>query len=324
MFSPTPFRDIYLTASFELREMMRSRRALVIMALYLTVAAFASYQFVEILIRTQNFTRTPPRWQREVRGPVAQPGARANPVAPVARAAPGLTQGAFFARGSPFRDVLGGMVTEPATMDFLTAKPLIALYFMLISLLSAPFLIMITASEPIAQEQQTRGVRFVVLRTGRVEYVTGKALGQGLLIALVVLMSAAVCMTVAEWKLVDFEFTPTARAMLLFWPRVVAFCVPFVGLAMLCSMNSSSTMAARGISLMGMLGLWLVHELADFYSDTSLAGFFDKLDHFDPYYYQMRLWEPSYATVGPAMGILVGLGALYMVIGLAFYLRRDL
>jgi hypothetical protein len=85
-------------------------------------------------------------------------------MAPVPRAAPGLTQGAFFARNSPFRGMLSDMVNEDATMDFLTAKPLIALYFMLVSLVSAPFLIMITASEPIAQEYQTRGVRFVMLR----------------------------------------------------------------------------------------------------------------------------------------------------------------
>jgi hypothetical protein len=73
-----------------------------------------------------------------------------------------------------------------------------------------------------------------------------------------------------------------------------------------------------------MLALWAVHGLADLYSETAAAGFFNGLDHFDPYYYQMRLWEPGYATVGPAMGILAGLGVLYLVIGLAFYLRRDL
>jgi len=324
MFSPTPFRDVYLTAAYDLREMMRSRRALVIVVLYLTVAAFFSYNFVRILNLTQNFTVTPPRWQREVRGPAPQTAGRVSAEPPVQRAAPGLTQGAFFARGSPFRDMLGTLVTEPATMDYLTAKPLISLYFMLVSLVSVPFLIMITASEPIAQEQQTRGVRFVMLRTGRVEYVAGKALGQGLLIALVLILSAGVCMAVADWKLVDFDFVPTARAMAAFWPRVVAYCVPFVGLAILSSMLSSSTMSARAFSLIGLLALWTVHELADYLSDTSVAGFFNAMDHLDPYYYQMRLWEPGYATVGPAMAILAGLGVLYVAIGLIFYVRRDL
>jgi ABC-type transport system involved in multi-copper enzyme maturation permease subunit len=163
-----------------------------------------------------------------------------------------------------------------------------------------------------------------MLRTGRVEYVTGKALGQALLIALVVLLSAGMCMAVAEWKLADFEFWPTARAMLLFWPRAVGYCVPFVGVAILCSMLSSSTMSARAFSLIGMMALWAVHELADFYSDTPLAGFFNALDHLDPYFYQMRLWEPGYATVGPALAILAGLGVLYVAIGLVFYVRRDL
>ena len=324
MFSHTPFRDIYLTGAYDLREMMRSRRALVIVVLYLTVAAFFSYNFVRILNLTQNFTKAPPRYQRDVPGPSPQTAARVNTEPTVQRAAPGLTQGAFFARNSPFREMLGSLVTEPATIDFLTAKPLISLYFMLVSLISVPFLIMITASEPIAQEQQTRGVRFVMLRTGRVEYVVGKALGQSLLIALVLILSAGVCMVTAAWKLVDFEFWPTLWAMAGFWPRVVAYCLPFVGLATMCSMLSSSTMSSRAFSLIGMFAMWVEHGLADYLSDTSLAGFLNAVDHLNPYFYQMRLWEPAYATVGPAMAILAGLGVLYVAAGLIFYVRRDL
>jgi ABC-type transport system involved in multi-copper enzyme maturation permease subunit len=329
MLSPTPFRDISLVAGFELKEMLRSRRAFLVIALYMLMAAFATFNFVHILNLTQNFTVTPPQWQhREVRGPnpatSGRPSAEMYKPPPPSTAPTGPSQGAFFARNSPFRGVLGTEVADQATVDFLVAKPLIALFFMLICLLAVPILIMITASESIAQELQTRGVRFTALRTGRVEFVVGKALGQALLMTVVVLLSAVMCMAMGAWKLQDFEWGPAISAMLIFWPRIVAFCLPFVGLAAFCSMLCSSTLSARAFALIGMGALWTVHELAGYYTDTSLASFFNALDQLDPYSHQAELWMGTYATVGPAMAILAGLAVLYVGIGLIFYARRDL
>ncbi len=317
-------RDIGLVAGFELREMRRSRRAFFVVAMYLLVAAFATYNFVRILNLTQNFNQSPPQWrQRDVRGPT-DPARVAQ--APVPRSAPGAgpSQGAFFSRWSPFRNILSDQVNNEQTMDFLMKKPLIMLYFMLVCLFAVPILIMITASESIAQEHQTRGVRFTALRTGRVEFVVGKVLGQGLLMAVVVLLSAVLCMAMGAWKLQDFEWGPAISAMLVFWPRIVAFCAPFVGLAALCSMNCSSALAARAFALISMGALLMVHELTSFYSDTPLASFFSTLDQFEPYSHQAALWTATYAMVGPAMAALAGLTVLYVGIGLIFYSRRDL
>ena len=161
-------------------------------------------------------------------------------------------------------------------------------------------------------------------RTGRVEFVVGKALGQALLMTVVVLLSAVMCMAMGAWKLQDFEWGPAISAMLIFWPRIVAFCLPFVGLAAFCSMLCSSTLSARAFALIGMGALWTVHELAGYYSDTSLASFFNVLDQLDPYSHQAELWMGTYANVGPAMAILAGLAVLYVGVGLIFYARRDL
>ncbi|MGA2053328.1 MAG: ABC transporter permease subunit [Opitutales bacterium] len=329
MLSPTPFRDTYLVAGFELREMLRSRRAFLIVALYLLVAAFATFNFVRLLNVTQNLTQAPPRWQRRdvpAPNPATSGHVEAHPFQPPpATAVPkGPSQGAFFSRWSPFRGILSDQVTDPTTVDFLVAKPLIALFFMLVCLLAVPILIMITASESIAQEHQTRGVRFTALRTGRVEFVVGKVLGQAFLMAVVVLLSAGLCLAMGAWKLADFEWGPAISAMLVFWPRIVAFCVPFVGLASLCSMNCSSALSARAFALIGIGAVWMVHGLTGYYADTSLAGFFNVLDQFEPYAHESELWTATYATVGPAMAILVGLGVLYVAVGLIFYSRRDL
>jgi len=62
-----------------------------------------------------------------------------------------------FQRGSPFRGLLSGSVDEEAAVDFMASKPAITLFHMFISLMAMPIIIMITSSESIAQEHQTRG-----------------------------------------------------------------------------------------------------------------------------------------------------------------------
>jgi len=176
MFGPTPFRDIFLVAGFELREMLRSNRAILFASLYMMVAAMGSYLFVQFLTSTQPAREPPP--QRDNRPFFNRPAtpSRPDPAAPIDPTKP--TQGRLFRRGSPFYGLLSGAVDEQKAVDFMASQPAITLFHMLISLMVLPMVIMITASESISQEHQSRGVRFVALRTGRTEFVLGKILGQ--------------------------------------------------------------------------------------------------------------------------------------------------
>jgi len=360
MFGPTSLRDIFLVAGFELREGLRSRRIFLAGVLYMIIAGFASYIFVDILTRVQPITNPAPLARN--RGPMPglfggggggpRPqtpngtGATANlpaattsssntkattPTQPVA-AAPASTnpdEKALFRRGSPFREVLRQTTTDQPMLDFLLSQPPITLFHVLVSLALLPFMVMLTSSESIAQEHQNRGIRFIALRTGRAEFVLGKLLGQGVIIALLTLLSGGMCMAVAAWKLDDFEFLPATWALLLFWPRIVAYCVGFLGLAGLCSMNSSSTVVSRTFSLVGLIGLWMAHHLSQVYiasypADSAKAHFFRALDFLMPYSHQNDLWRPEFAQYGAGMASLLFLGALYTTIGLFFYRRRDL
>ena len=60
MFGPTPLRDILLVAGFELREMLRSRFAFFVCALYmLLLGAATSLIFVQILINAERVMANP-------------------------------------------------------------------------------------------------------------------------------------------------------------------------------------------------------------------------------------------------------------------------
>jgi len=330
MFGPTPFRDIFLVAGFELREMTRSKRAFLFAALYMIVAALGSYGFVQFLTATQPMREPPPRRDGRPFDFNTPSPSRPEPPATTVTVDPNRpTQAKLFQRGSPFRGILSGSVDEQEAVDFMAALPPITLFHMLISLMILPMVIMITSSESISQEHQSRGVRFVALRTGRAEFVLGKVLGQGVTIALMTLLAGAVCMAIAAWKLQDFEFFPTLSALLMFWPRLTAYCVAFLGLAGLCSMNTNSTVGSRTFSLIGLVSLWFISHLVNVYIvfldvGGGWARLLRAIDFFSPFSHQNDLWYPETVRYGGAMAALVFLGVFYLAIGLINYRERDL
>ncbi len=327
MLGPTPFRDICLVAGFELREMLRSRRAVFVIALYLLVAALFTYGFVQVLERVNEVAKNPAALVTGSNPSANGPGGRGRNRGPVFAPSPAdkPSQGILVTPNSPFSRLIFSGVQDPATKDFLVRQPPIVLFYTLASLFFTPLLILLTTSETIAQEHQSRGARFIVLRTGKLEFALGKLAGQGLLMALVTLLAGGMCLVIASWKLSDFELGPAISSTLIFWPRIVAYGLPFLGLAALCSMNSSAAIAARGFAVFGLGTLFYLHYLAGLATDQSvLTNVLGALDYLTPFSHWADLWNASAAQVWNAMMLLAGLGVLYTGIGLVFYRRRDL
>ncbi len=325
MFGPTPLRDIGLVAAFELREMRRSRRAVAVLALYLLAAAFFAYLFVSVLERVQEASKNPVAFLANARNEQpGRPGARRG--GPVFAPAPPdkPSQGILTSRGSPFNVLIFSQVAEPEARDFLEKQSPIVLFFTLTSFIFVPLLIMITAAETVAQEHQSRGARFVAMRTGRAEFAIGKTLGQGALLGVVTLLSGVAGLAIAAWKLSDFSWDSGLESLLIFWPRVAAYSLPFLGVAAFCSMNSASAMSARVFSLLGLTALWLAHHAAGLYTGSAFEPFFNALDFLTPYAHQDDLWRASWSAVGPQVMLLTGLALGYVCVGLLFYRRRDL
>lgn len=328
MFGPTPFRDIFLVAGFELREMARSRMIFLFTVLYLLVAAMLGYLFVNVLTRVQDFT-PPVRAERRQFAPNTPPNvAPATP--PEATPDPSRPQEKrLFQRGSPFRGIVSNSVDGMEAQEFLLARSPITLFHFFFSLLVVPLIIMCTASISIAREHQTRGVRFIGMRTGRAEFVIGKLLGQGATIAVMTLLAGAMCLVIGAWKLGDFELLPAIQSILIFWPRLLAYCIAFLGLAGLFSMISSSTISAVILSIVGMVALSIINMFAEVYKSglpTTDAHYqvWNAIQFFTPVSYRGELWYPQFSHYGVAMGELALLGVIYVAIGLIFYRKRDL
>lgn len=303
MIGPTPFRDILLVAGFELREMLRTFRALVVIAIYTLGGLVASRVFVALIARFEdvaaemlNTTTT------------ATPGALTNQLM----------------KSEGYRAALMRFFPNREVADFLLGLPPIVLFFAWSSMAFIPFLIVITAADTVTHETQTRAIRFTLFRTGRLELVVGKYLGQAFLMALVTLMTGFVYMGVAAWGLQGFDFWETLHGILIFWPRVVCYGIAFVGLSGLCAMNAGSTYVALARALIGLIGAWILGQIAYNFSDGTFGPVWELVGFLVPFGHKSDLWSPDLSTLIPACAILLALSALYLAGGLLVFRRKDL
>ncbi len=303
MIGPTPFRDIWLVAWFEVKEMVRTRRALVVIALYMLGGLVAARGFVAAIGRLENVVAGMLKTGR-----IETPGA--------------LTQQLL--QSDTYRDALIRFFPNREVADFLLNLPPIVLFFLWSSLAFVPFLIMLTSADTVSQEVRTRAVRFVVLRTGRVEFVLGKYLGQVSLMALVVFLTGFVYLGVAWAGLQGFEFWPTVVGILRFWPRIVAYGAAFVGLSGLCAMNAGSSATARAWAFIGLVIAWALGEFAYRWHDGVYGGAWTVIGFLVPFSHKPGLYAPAGSTVLVEAGILLALGAFYLALGLLFFWRKDL
>ncbi len=303
MIGPTPFRDMLLVAWFELKEMLRTRRALVVIALYLLGGLVASRVFVGVIGRLEDVAADMLQTTR-----TATPGALTRQVL----------------HSDAYREALVRLFPNRNVADFLLGLPPIVLFFAWSSLAFVPFLIMMTAADTVTQEVQDRGIRFVVIRTGRVEFVLGKYLGQALLMSFVVLLTGFVYLAVAWRGLQGFEFWPTLDGILIFWPRIVVYGFAFVGLAGLCAMNARSAAVARALSFVGLTVSWVLGEMAYRWSDGIFGAAWTAIGFLVPFSHKAALWRPGVAGVLPECAVLVALGLVYLSVGLVMFRRKDL
>jgi ABC-type transport system involved in multi-copper enzyme maturation permease subunit len=303
MTGPAPLRDILIIAGFELREMLRTRRAVVLIALYLLAGILAASLFVEAISSLEQT--------------VAK-----------ALGTKGTTSGGNLTtqvlNDPAYRKNILDMFDDKDLANYLLTKPPIALFFQWISFLGVPGLIMMTASDTVAQETQNRGSRFTLLRTGRLEFVVGKVLGQTLLMALVTLLAGVVYAAVAAYGLRGFELVPTVSAIVEFWPRVVVYGFAFVGMATLLGAPASSTNIARAFSLAGLLLTSMVSGWSQAQVAHGKGDWYGKLSLILPYEHREALWYGDLKTLLPGMAMLLALGSVYTAIGLVLYSRRDL
>jgi ABC-type transport system involved in multi-copper enzyme maturation permease subunit len=283
-------RDAGLIAGFDLRESLRTRRAVVLVLLYLLIATAASGIYVQAVRAIEDTIQ-------------AAAGADADAAMAVAR-------------DDGYRGVLlfvaGG---DAALADQLATYPAMVLIFAWTSLAFLPWFIALTSYDQIAGDLHLRTIRYAALRTSRAAYVAGKLAAQAVLVAGVAALGMLPVIIIGAIYLQSFDLVATVTSLLATWPITLLYALAVLGIVSFASQLCRGPGAARAVAI----GLLLLIQLMSL--DFFAGGLFAPIS---PWTWKSGLFHPDLATRGLSVAACLGLCLGYTALGYLRFRKRDL
>lgn len=296
-------RTALLVGAFDLKSSLRSRKAVLLILLYLAGSVASSAGFLEVLR--------------------AMEGAMADALKVAQTERPGAMTASVMENDQLLK-VIGDLVGDPALAAELVSIPPLALFYGWIALSLVPVLVMLNSTDAVASEVESGSARFALVRAPRLSWALGKLLGQGALLVFGLLAGGAGSWLVGLLGLSSFEAWPNAVWTLRLALRAAVMGSAWLGIALGISLLVRSQNQARALGLLALvligvlrqvLGAPAVNEHAPVLFDTLLLVF--------PGHYLLDLWQPALLDRLPALLMLPTIGGCAFLIGLAVFQRRD-
>lgn len=296
-------RDASVVAAFDLQSALRSRKALLLLVLYLAGATAASGAFVTLL---RSIERTM---------------AETLQVAQTDR--PGTMTGSIM-ESEQLLDVITELVGDGALAAELVRTPPLALFYGWVALTFVPVLVILTSSDAIAADVDSGASRFALVRTSRGAWAVGKLLGQLALMATGIAAGALGSWLVGAFALARFDHLATAVWMLRLGGRACVLGFAWLGLALGISQLTRSANKARAFGLIALVLVGVTRQILTIEPVHEKApALIDSLAVLFPGTHVLDLWRPELAERLPATLILLAIGGTAFMLGHAVFLRRD-
>lgn len=293
-------RGILLVARFELLRAARTRRAFAFAVLYLVAAVGAAYVFIQVVAGLENTVAT------ELGVPKTRyPGTLTHELV----------------KKESFQRSMAEITASDTVGRLVQRVPLLAIFHLYFSLLALPFFAATLAAESIAADVASRALRFELLRTGRLELVLGRFVGQLALTGLACVVAAVGVQAAGMLWMRGFSHVSLSVWLGSYSVRAWAYVIPFVGLGMAFSQLTDSPGWARTAATTSVAGTWVLCAVLIGLRDTRWAVVGDAGLQLIPQAWLTMFWEPHWpvaALVCAAMGLCATL------LGSARFLRRDL
>jgi len=290
-------RAIWLVASFDVVESLRSRKAVVLLLLY----ALGSFGGSAVFIRILGAIRE--RLEEEVGRAVDMKELMKSPG--MARVAGALTGDV---------DVAGAIV----------AIPPMALFYGWLAMNFVPLLVLFTSVDAVSGDLSSGAVRYSLFRTERLSWALGKLLGQTCLMAVGVLSGA-----LASWLTGVIWFDGMAVADTAFWllrisGRSIVYSFAYLGMVLGASQIARTTARAGGLALVVMFLASVGGSIVQAEPIAERAPeLMNALSKLFPNGHHLWLWHPGVVQSVSAMVGLVLIGLAYFGLGFWRFSRRD-
>ena len=281
---------IVQTALCEWENALRSRRALVLLLLYLAAAVLCMNGTISLLGRMES------ELVRVLRLPDAGQS--------------GIVSETLW-KSKSFRNMIAAGVDNRLVFEDISHRHPVELLYAWFAFFCAPILVVLVSGTRVAEDLRTGVARYMLVRTTRLEWSFGKYIGQALMIACALAVSAVGAWCVALCRL------PAATAVRLLPPMLGwgvsawFYSLAWLGLALGLSHLTRSSMRATAFGILGVGAC------------EALSHFFPEVEVLVPSGARMGLWRSSFTPQAVAVFHLATLGLVYLTIGAAIFNRRD-
>ena len=281
---------------------VHSRRALVILVLYLLSSVFCMVGTISIL----------GKMEAELVNVLQLPESQRTGVV-----------SATLWKSKPFQRMVKASLRNDLVYDDIVGRHPAELVYAWFAFLCAPLLAVLVAGNRVADDLRSGAVRYALVRVTRLEWTLGKYAGQVLMVALALAASAVGAWLVAVFRLSGVGMLDLLPAMFGWGFRAGLYALAWLGLALGVSHLTRSGSRATAVGLMAIaacaiwpFGLRCWAEYADW----------PWLLHFDalvPSSAELALWRRSFVPLFTGGLHLFTLGMCYLMLGHAVFNRRD-
>lgn len=296
-------RSTLLVTWFDLRESLRSRRAVALLIVYLLGSMAAAGLFIAILSEVES--------------------ALAGSLSVAETDRPGAMTQALM-ESEQMVDIAAGLVGDRALGEELVSIPPIALFYGWLSLTFVPLLVAFTSADAISSELASGSVRFVLFRTDRLHWALGKLGGQTLLMTVGILGGALGVWVIGFFSLSSFAPAATALWLLALSMRASIYGFTFLGLTLGVSQVNRSSHGSRALALLvvialGVGGMATGAEEIQRYAPVLIGS----IHPLFPNAHRVDLWRPDLLERLPSVLMLLAMSAASFGAGHLVMSRRD-
>jgi len=296
-------RQMWRVACHEWFDALRSRRALVVLLLYLAAAVCNMHWSINLLHKLENELATALQLPQSERTGVVS---------------------TTLWKSKPFQRMMQQMTQNDLVLKDITGKHPVELIYAWFAFFYTPLLVVLVAGNRIAEDLGSGAVRYVIFRTSRASWSLGKFVGQTLMIGLALLLSGCGAYAIAKFRLAG-SGTPDLFLNMVQWSgRAWIYSIPYLGLAMGLSHFTRSVSKATVMGIIAITACFVLSILIRHFSaETGWRSFLPYLGELLPDGHKMYLWRNAAAPLITGSVYLTTLGFCYLLTGYAFFRKRD-
>ena len=295
--------QVWRVACYEWFDAMRSKRAWVVLVLYLAAAVCNMNWSISLLGKMESqladVLMLPPQEQT------------------------GVVSTALW-KSKPYQKIVKSLAKDDLVYADIVGRHPVELIYAWFAFFYAPLLVVLVAGNRVADDLGSGSVRYMLFRVSRACWTFGKFVGQLLMIGLALAVSGLGAYAVAKYRL-SGSGAPDMFFALMRWSfRAWIYSFAYLGVALGLSHLTKSGSKATVFGILAVALFFVVSIICRFLAtDAGWRSYLPVLMDFIPQGHELAMWRNGAAPFLTGSFWLLTLGVCYLTVGYAVFKKRD-